>query len=204
MGMKRFRTRAGMLLMLTLLNGCASEAPAVEPAALAMADAPRVVVDSARPAEAELARFRESLEPPRRLEGGARSLEALVHDFAQAVGTRDTARLRELHITAAEFAWFYYPYTVYTHPPYEQAPGLVWLLTTRNSQKGSNRLLRRFPGRDLRVLAIRCAEAVPQDINTLHGACTVELEGAAAPQRLFGTILEREGRFKFVSYANGL
>jgi hypothetical protein len=202
--MESFRTRAGLLLLALLLTGCAGEAPGVEPDALAMVGAPRLVVDSARPAEVELARFRESLVRPRRLEGGTRSLEALVHDFARAVATRDTARLRELHITAAEFAWFYYPYTVYTHPPYEQAPGLVWLLTTRNSQKGSNRLLRRFPGRDLRVLAIRCAEVVPQDINTLHGACTVELEGAAAPQLLFGTIIEREGRFKFVSYANGL
>lgn len=201
--MKSFRARTGLLLLPLLLNGCADEAPAAEPAPQAISVAPLLVVDSARPAEVELARFRASLVRPRRLEGGGRSLEALVHDFARAVATRDTARLRELHITAAEFAWFYYPYTVYTHPPYEQAPGLVWLLTTQNSQKGSNRLLRRFPGGGLRVLGIRCAEVVPQDINTLHGACTVQLQGTAAPQRLFGTILEREGRFKFVSYASG-
>jgi len=43
--------------------------------------------------------------------------------------------------------------------------------------------------------------------NRLWHACRVRRTaeaGAALEQRLFGSIIERDGRYKFVSYANGL
>ncbi|HSJ15075.1 MAG TPA: hypothetical protein VK939_11710 [Longimicrobiales bacterium] len=195
-----------LLLVTVLAGGCAIEpagsGTAADPAPAAPWGSP--VSDSVRPVAVELAAFREGMTAPRRLEGGARSREALVRALVGAVERRDTTRLRELHLSAAEFAWFYYPYTIHTHPPYQQAPGMVWLLTTQNSQKGMTRALRRLGGQPLGYRGHDCVRSEPQDLNTLHAGCGVRLAGDSVPRRLFGTIIERAGRFKFVSYANSL
>jgi hypothetical protein len=189
------------IVLLGLIAGCSPDAATPAP----IADrGTAMVADSARSIEAELASFRQGLRRPPRLEGGARSREALAKAFVRALAQRDTVALRELHLTRAEFAHFYYPYTIYTHPPYQQAPGLVWLLTTQNSQKGITRALRRFGGRRLEYRDHACADREPQDLNTLHRGCVLRLAGDPQSRSLFGTILERDGRFKFVSYANGL
>lgn len=49
-----------------------------------------------------------------------------------------------------------------------------------------------------------CGTVEPQDLNVLHGDCGVRFDGDTLPRSLFGTVIERRGRFKFVSYANGL
>lgn len=167
-------------------------------------DIPGAVVDSARPMEEDLQRFRASLggEAPRELEGAPRSRDALVRAFVRALEREDTAALAGLVIDAAEFAWFYYPFTVYTHPPYSQPPGMVWLVTEQNSRKGLGRLLRSLGGRPLDFQGYRCARSEPQDVNLLHLDCGLLSGRDTTPVRLFGTILERHGRFKFVSYAN--
>jgi len=172
----------------------------------AVRDPQSAVVDSVRPIAEELARFRAGLgrPAPRELAGGARSRDGLVQAFMQALEQQDTARLAAMAMDAAEFAWFYYPYTIYTHPPYTQAPGMVWMLTTQNGQKGLARLLRRYGGRPLDNRGYRCGRVEPQDLNRLHLECGVLIGPDQAPARLFGTIIERNGRFKFVSYANGL
>jgi hypothetical protein len=107
-------------------------------------------------------------------------------------------------MNAAEFAYFYYPYTVYTHPPYTQPPGLVWLLTEQNGRKGLVRLLRRFQDGRMDFRGYHCGRVEPQDLNLLHSGCGLLIGGDTVPARLFGTIIERSGRFKFVSYSNGL
>jgi hypothetical protein len=167
-------------------------------------DPPTAVVDSARPVEEELRRFRAALgvAAPRELAGAPRSRAALVRSFVRALERKDTATLASLVIDAAEFAWFYYPFTVYTHPPYTQPPGMVWLVTEQNSRKGLGRLVRSLGGRPLDLRGYRCGRSEPQDVNLLHLECGVLLGRDPAPVRLFGTILERQGRFKFVSYAN--
>ena len=142
--------------------------------------------------------------PVRALRGGATSRDELVARFGQALAAHDTAALSALLLDAQEFAWLYYPYTVYTHPPYRQAPGMVWLLTAQNSEKGLRRVLERFGGRDPALAGYACRTTEPQDLNVLHGDCAVRLAGDTTGRRLFGTIIERDGRFKFVSYANGL
>jgi hypothetical protein len=163
-----------------------------------------VVVDSARSMEEELTRFRASLgrRGPRQLERAAHSRDALVRSFVRALEREDTTALASLVIDAAEFAWFYYPFTVYTHPPYSQPPGMLWLVTEQNSRKGLGRLLRTLGGRPLDIQGYRCARSEPQDVNLLHLDCGVLFGSDTVPVRLFGTILERDGRFKFVSYAN--
>jgi len=164
------------------------------------------VVDSVRPVDEDLRRFRAQLgrPAPRELEGAEPARDQLVRAFVRALERRDTARLAAMAMNAAEFAYFYYPYTIYTHPPYTQAPGLVWLLTEQNGRKGLVRLLRRFQESRMDYRGYRCGRVEPQDLNLLHLDCGLLIGNDTVPARLFGTIIERNGRFKFVSYSNGL
>lgn len=193
--------RTGLAVLLAwCMAGCA------EPQRPVMTTAHQTMVDSVRPIEVELARFRREngAGEVRELDSPARSRDALVQAFVRALEQNDTAALRRLLLTPAEFAWLYYPYTVYTHAPYRQAPGMVWLLTSQNTRKGVGRLLERFGGAPLDVRGHTCARSEPQDLNVLHLECGVQLAGDARPRALFGTIIERSGRYKFVSYANDL
>lgn len=196
------RIRLPLLALLLLASsGCSPDRRTAAAAAEAA-----ITVDSIRPIEVELARFRESVggREVRALRGGAPSRDELVARFSQGLAAHDTAALSALLLDAQEFAWLYYPYTVYTHPPYQQAPGMVWLLTVQNSEKGLRRALERFGGREPDGTRYSCATTEPQDLNVLHGDCAVRLAGDTTDRRLFGTIIERAGHFKFVSYANGL
>lgn len=185
--------------------------------ALAACDGPRgaasSVADSARPAaaapsiEASLRRFREGLPAVTALAGGAPSRDSLVRRLARAVERRDTLAVREMTLSRAEFAYLYYPSTQYVRPPYELAPETLWFLSQQNSEKGAGRLLQRHGGRALGLVDHACPrEPAAQGANRLWEECTVRYRPAGADsvarRRLFGTIIERGGRFKFVSYAN--
>jgi hypothetical protein len=154
-----------------------------------------------------LRRFRADLGPaPAALAGGAASREALVRAFVRAVETRDTAAFRRLTLSRAEFAYLYFPDSPLARPPYEMPPALLWFQLTEGSHKGVGRLLARLGGAPLGYAGHRCA-APPerQGANRLWERCTVRLVGApgdTAVRRLFGPIVARGGRFKFLGYAN--
>jgi hypothetical protein len=165
-------------------------------------------VDSALPAEEALRRFREGLPPVSRLEGGAPSRARLVEDFVRAVERGDGAALRRMEITKGEFAYLVYPSSIYTRPPYQEQPQILWLLQRAKGGSGFRRLMQRVAGRPLGYRGYRCASPPEvQGANRLWGDCAVTYRTAAGDSvtgRLFGAILERGGRFKFVSYANDL
>lgn len=163
------------------------------------------IIDSILPVEEELRRFQEGLERPAHLVGGATSREALVRGFVDRLSQRDTAALRSMLLTRAEFAYLVYPTSMYTRPPYRSAPGLVWLQLAQGSAKGLTRLLRE----DVQVRGYaghRCPEPPVLDgASTLWRQCGVRVtlgEGEAIEARLFGVIVEHDGRFKFASFAN--
>lgn len=164
------------------------------------------VVDSIHPIEVELARFQTAAGPPvGALAAGAPSREELVRRFVRGVETRDTALLASLLISRAEFAYLYYPGTPYTRPPYRQAPGLVWFRMAAQSQRGLHRILARDGGRPLGYAGHRCGGRPRREgANRIWTACSVEVRrgGERGARRLFGSIVEREGRFKFLSYAS--
>lgn len=162
------------------------------------------VVDSALTPEEHLRRFREGLEPVRTLEGGASSRDALVEAWADAMERGDTARLVALHLTRAEFAYLYFPESPYAAPPTRTPPDFLWFQFRAGSEKGLNRAVRRLGGRPLRIDALACAPPKSHGSSLLHEGCTVRRRTAegTVEERLFGTIVEREGRFKFVTYAN--
>ncbi|MFL5382826.1 MAG: hypothetical protein ACJ8GN_09965 [Longimicrobiaceae bacterium] len=194
------------LLIVPMLAACGGEAEdaraATSPAQVQSAPAPGTHVDSILPPEEEQRRFREGLADPGVLAGGAESREALVRAFVRAVERADTAAVRRMILSRAEFAYLYYPSTGFTHPPQRLSPALLWFLTLQESEKGIGRLFARRGGRPLGYVSSRCAPAPRvEGANRLWDGCRVTLRDGGT-ERLFGPIVERDGRFKFVSYQN--
>jgi len=163
------------------------------------------VVDSILPVEEELRRFREGLVQPTTFEGSAPSREALVRRFVDRLAARDTAALRAMVLTRAEFAWLVYPGSSYTRPPYRTPPGLVWMQLEESGTKGLGRLLReRFAVKDHVGHSCNATPTVEGEAKLWRG-CTARVttaSGDTVSGRLFGVIVEHGGRFKFASYDN--
>jgi hypothetical protein len=165
-------------------------------------------VDSVIPREESLRRFRLGLDSVDALTGSAASRDQLVRRFVRALETRDTAALRTLLMTKAEFAWVYYPTNPQGLPPYDLEPGLLWFLVDSRSRQGISAALEERAGRPLGFAGYSC-DPVPsrEGANTVVGPCLVhrvQAPGDTVKERLFGPIIERGGRYKFVSYANKL
>jgi hypothetical protein len=170
---------------------------------------PGYVIDSVLPAEEELRRFRVGLtRTPTELSGGAASREALLARFASAVKRRDTTTLRELRIDRAEYAYLIYPGSQYTRPPYRQSPQIAWLLLSAASDKGLHRVVERYGGSDLPVSSARCDASPRHDGGVKYwSGCRLLVRNGSGENRwvrLFGSVAERNGRFKFASYENDL
>ncbi len=174
---------------------------ATAPEATAAASAPQPTIEQL------LADFRRTVtEPAPKAMGGARSKEALVRRFVRSLEGADTNAFRDMALDRAEFAYLYYPESPYTHRPYRQDPALLWFMIQQGSNKGLTRLMRRMGGTPLGYVSVRCPDAAEVHGDTkLWPNCAVRRVAAAGDtveQRLFGSIVERDGRFKFMSYAN--
>lgn len=164
-------------------------------------------VDSAIPVEEALRRFRTGLTQPAGLVGGHLSRETLVRGFVRALEVRDTAALRRMVLSPAEFAWLYYPSSPLSRPPYELAPSLLWFQLQGESERGASRLLAERGGQALGYRRHTCGPARQEGTIRLHPSCALyrtPTPGDSLVERLFGLIVEQGGRYKFVSYANRL
>lgn len=163
-------------------------------------------VDSAVSPEVELARFREGLPAPAELTGGATSRDALVRTFVQALESRDTSGLAALLLNRAEFAHLYYPFTPEAKPPYNLSPGLMWFMLEGRSRRGLTQALEQRGGQRLHFVGYSCTASGRQGNNTVWTGCTVQRQAGSETmvELLFGPIIERDGRYKFVSYSNKL
>ena len=164
------------------------------------------VVDSVRSADEALRRFRAGIAvAPKRLVGGASSKSALIGGFVAALAASDTAALARMALTRGEFAYLTYPSSPYTRPPYRQSPEIVWLLLGTEHDKGLTRLLRRLGGQKLGYLGHRCdVKPLREGRNRIWRGCVSRVRlatGDTLEARLFGAIVERDGQFKFASYA---
>lgn len=157
--------------------------------------------------DSALTLFRLGLQPVAELQNADPSLDAIVARLNRAVEQSDTATLRAIVMSRAEFAYLYYPTSVFTRPPMKQEPGLVWFLHLQHSEKGVTRLVNRYGGRSLRWTNSCAAPKVEGD-NRLWFDCVqrvVENGGRDTTViRLFGGVYERNGRFKIFSYSNDL
>jgi hypothetical protein len=187
-----------VLAMVVMLSaGCRDAAPRAEAA---------VPVDSIRPAAEALVRFREGLPRVDTLAGGADSRDGLIARFTDAVARQDTAAVRAMVLDRAEYGWIYFPSLQRMNPATNLQPEVMWMLHAQESEKGITRVMRRLGGGQARFGGYAC-EAAPQveGPNRYWHACTVEAiaqDGETAALKLFGSLVERGGQWKIVSYAN--
>jgi hypothetical protein len=167
---------------------------------------PGYIVDSILPVAEQVRRFRATItNPPERL-GGKDSRAELIAAVIGAIEARDTSALIDLTINRAEFAYLVYPESPFAVEPMQQAPDLVWLRHVAASGTGLTRILERMSGRALGYKGVDCAATpVTEGKNRIWKDCVTRYEppgGKAESRRLFAGIIEREGRFKILSYAN--
>lgn len=169
---------------------------------------PSYIVDSILPIDEELRRFQAGVGPaPDSFAYGASSRDGLVAAFVTAIERNDTTALARLVVNRREFAFLVYPTSPNVRPPYRQAPQLVWLQRSAVTNKSAARILERFGGRPLGFVGYQCAVApTEQGENTLWDGCVVNrrLADASSSLRMFGPIIERGGRFKFLALSTGL
>lgn len=207
--MNRSHLRASLLILTLALAGAGCDGErndAGPPSASAAEVRTPVHVDSILPMEEEIRRFRADLPPATGLAGGTGSQEELVDAVVAALEAADTTALASLALTPSEFAWIYFPHTIYTSPPYELSPALVWFHQQNRSSRGLARLLRRYSGETLFATGHRCPdEGEAFGEGWIWHGCAVLGElptGESVEERLFGSILEWEGRYKLVSFSN--
>ncbi|HEY7396622.1 MAG TPA: hypothetical protein VH559_17325 [Gemmatimonadaceae bacterium] len=169
---------------------------------------PGYVIDSVLPVEEELRRFRRAVggTPVTALSNGSSSREELVKRIVRAVAKRDSADLRAMMLTPREFADLVYPSSLYTHPPYRSAPGLVWMQISQPSESGLRRLLARRGGTAYEYVDHSCKPTPEREgPNTFWNNCQIRVMGPTREtltQRWFGSIIERGGVYKVVSFSN--
>jgi hypothetical protein len=166
------------------------------------------VVDSILPREEALRRFREKLSPVETLTGGRESRDSLVAAFVRALASADTAAIAGLAVSRSEFAYLYYPTAAMGRPPYDLEPGLLWFMLTTHSDQGLARALQLYGGKPMSLIDYDCGTGRQREgDNTVYGPCVVRWRngsGDTLSVRLFNQMLERGGRFKFLSYGNRL
>lgn len=197
---QRVLTPGWLLVAGLLIVSCGRGAEAGPPAAGATLG----VQDSVRRREVELERFRATTEQVTGLTGGALTRDALVLGFIRAAEEGNTAAARRLALSRAEFGWLYYPSNPFGRRPYDLSPELFWFTMDANGRKGWDRLLQRYGGRPLGYLDYQCPAAPGiEGENRIHAPCEVTFKdhGEIVTARLFGPIIERDGRFKFVNLA---
>lgn len=165
-----------------------------------------LAVDSAMSTAEALQRFRSGMAPVTGLEGGFGSVEALIGRYLEALAAGDLRAAAKLIITPAEFAYLYYPNSREAAPPYELDPGLVWLRLTSESEKGLRQAANFLMGRRPHLVEYGCERQERFHEVTTFSRCTVTLTDGTdtLKVRLFGSILEHRGQFKFLTLANSL
>ncbi|HTL04898.1 MAG TPA: hypothetical protein VL241_04070 [Gemmatimonadales bacterium] len=168
---------------------------------------PGATVDSILPMAEYLRRFRSGLSETSRLEGGTLDRETLARQFLAGVAGQDTAALIRLVVSPAEFAWLLFPQHKYSEPPHELDPALFWSRLDAESEKGLRSVLQRYGGHTLGFRELRCQRDTLQlraGPATLWSSCQVSFrnEGKVERRRLFGSMVERDGRVKLLSLAN--
>lgn len=197
------RGTTGMLLSLLVLSTASCER---RPARASAQVGANFTPNSVR--RAQLATFLEGTARVSDLTGGVANREELVRAYLQALRAQDTASLRHLALDRGEFGWIYYPTNPQAHPPFDLEPGLFWFMTSQHSAKGLGKALESLGGRPFQYAGHSCdTSASHEGENTVYGPCLVRLvqaPGDTVQIRLFGLVIERHGRWKFVSYANKL
>ncbi len=169
---------------------------------------PGYVIDSILPVEEMLRRFKAKVggTPVTALQNASPTRDALVARFMKAVAASDSSELRAMALNAREFADLVYPESPNTKPPYKEDPALMWMTIQNPSQSGYIRLVRRTEEIPTKLVDYHCdGKTETQGQNTFISGCILRLngkDGVTTSHRYFGSIIERDHKFKIVSYRN--
>lgn len=196
-----------MLWLIVATAACSSKPVLVAAANRTDWRKPGDVIDSILPMPEYLRRFRIGVDSPPALSGESTTREALTMSFLGALSRGDTATLAALAVSRAEFAWLLFPDHRYAATPYELDPALFWRQITGSNAKGISRALQRHRGVPLALVDLACQRDTLQfrrGPTRLWGPCRVTYRAADSTitRQLFGSIVERGGRMKFLSYAS--
>ena len=157
--------------------------------------------------EDQLAIFTANLdERPTLLRGGASSLNALAERFVRGVQERDTAGIRSIHVSKAEFAYLVYPTHPQALPPYSLPPEVVWMMTESSSAKALDKIVAMGIRQGASIQSVVCEGVTSQGKNRVHSGCVAIAQESSRGEEIripLGPIIERDGRFKFASFAAG-
>lgn len=199
--------RMTLLVALLASGACGGERLEGHPPADAVTDSvpvtPAQVVDSVLPADEALARFRADIRDiPAGLRGAAESPQALLAEILDLLATSDTAGFERIALDRAEFAYLYYPSSPLARAPYELPPELAWFRLRQENRIGVLRMLREMGGSRHPDAELVCPEnPVMQSENRIWTGCRVRTADGEEVG-LFGALLEREGLWKVISFAN--
>lgn len=190
-------------LLLIAVVACSDGQPSLD-ASPAPAAPTAGVVDSILPPEVALERFLAGEERTDSLSGGAPDIVALTNELFSALESKDSEKLAKLVVTKAEYGSLYYPTSVYSRKPYELDPAIAWMLNAENNAKAARRLIERLGGRGVEFDEVKCGRATSEGGNRFHLDCLVSYRtsaGARETRQLFGSVMERGNRAKFLSLA---
>jgi hypothetical protein len=193
-----------IVVAIALLSNCDRPASSSERGAVRRSETTRTgaIIDSALPPGESMRRFRVGLDSPAHFDGPS-SRDALVQRFFAALRRGDRAALRMLAMNRAEFAYLVFPRSRWSKPPYNQPPDIEWLLLSNNSESGLTRLTRRAG--NFTLLSYTCRQPAEMDgpVKFWPG-CLVRLRenGQVREMKLFGSIMELDGRFKLRDFNN--
>ena len=198
--------RAALIVLAALVSACRGESPRAAAAAQPTASVSAGVIDSVVPIDVALRRFRSQVPRVDRLHSTVSGRDALVRAVVVALSRSDTTTVVRLALNLAEYAWLYYPSTKIARPPYELPPALAWFQLQERDRKGALRALRELSGHRVDFRGYRCdATPMVEGQNRIWTGCVVTIarDGARPVSiRLFGGIIERDGRFEVLSYEN--
>ena len=139
-----------------------------------------------------------------RLTGAASSLDELLRTVEQALGDSDTMRLFDLMVTMKEYRRILYPAFPAAHPPIGADFATIWVNHYPDSYRGLEHLMRRYGGREVRILGIRFEHPHQDFVNfILHETSRVDIETDGAREnnvRLFGSVFRVGDQWKVLSY----
>ncbi|MBM4245217.1 MAG: hypothetical protein FJ148_15615 [Deltaproteobacteria bacterium] len=148
-----------------------------------------------------------AVRPVERVTGGAGSLEELIARFLDALRVQDTDALESLRLTRDEYVHLVIPGHV---PPGEppqrigpEAAEYFFAVMDAKSRHFRNALVERFGGRSLELHEIGFEKGVARYAgHRAHRRAALwlrEADGSLTELRT-GSVVERDGRFKFASY----
>lgn len=132
------------------------------------------------------------------------SLEALAAAVLNAVESRDAAALRNLALDEREFREHVWPELPVSRPARNMPFGYVWTDLRTKSEAGLNAVLAAYGGRRYQLDRVRFTAGTTQyETFVVHRESVVDLrdgEGRRESLQLFGSVIEKDGRFKVFSY----